>query len=162
MRVWRIPPARRRFPGRRRPRAANRGGTRFGEPLMLRGRRIGLGLPSGQQRKEDFMFRIVCLRWCVAASLAAALVQPRVQAGPDFIEPCDAGSLPGSATATDAPGPSLKSIRGTLAVCMNGPESPGDFEDMFIIIINQPTIFCCKTVAIPDSHDCCNNAYPVL
>lgn len=74
-------------------------------------------------------------------------------AGPDWDEVGDAGSTPGTAQIIGGGGP-VKTIRGNLtgAPLAGGP----DFEDMYQIIIDEPTIFCARTVPLNATLDCCN------
>ncbi len=77
-------------------------------------------------------------------------------AGPDWPESTDAGPLPSSATPVVGVG-ELRSIRGTLTgFPLAGPP---DFEDMFLIKIANPSIFCAKTVLQP--FDCCGRPFNV-
>ena len=77
-------------------------------------------------------------------------------AGPDWEEVCDAGSLPSTAQNT---GGGVKSIKGKLGPCGPMPEGVPDLEDMYKIVINEPTGFCARTVPSTPTQDCCGNTY---
>jgi len=60
------------------------------------------------------------------------------QAGPDWVERGDAGSVLGGAQLTLGEG-SIRTIQGTLSGALLGPGA--DFEDMFIISVTEPATF---------------------
>jgi hypothetical protein len=64
------------------------------------------------------------------------------QAGPDWVERGDAGSVLGGAQLTLGEG-SIRTIQGTLSGALLGPGA--DFEDMFIISIAEPATFSFTT-----------------
>jgi hypothetical protein len=96
------------------------------------------------------------MRICLAETsviVAAMLCGFSVQAGPDWIEHGDAGALPSSAETTSGPvGGSIGRISGGL----DGLGAPlvggfgGDFEDMYLIRIDNPLLFCATTVPCGD------------
>lgn len=92
----------------------------------------------------------------VASCLAVAL---SAQAGPDWDEICDAGSLIATAQPISGGGGSLKSIKGALAPCSPLAGAQPDLEDMYQFIINDPTMFCAKTVAAEATQDCCGGSF---
>jgi hypothetical protein len=99
------------------------------------------------------MLRVAALMWVMSVILAVS----QVSAGPCFIEPggTDAGSLPTTAMPTTGVG-TIQCIRGKWAA---PAETPGDFEDMYIIFINDPLNFCAKTVISSDMTDCCGGPW---
>jgi hypothetical protein len=99
----------------------------------------------------------------VLAGLATlATATALLWAGPDCGESGDAGSLPADAQSCTTPGGGpLKSIKGQLAgLAQNGLP---DTEDMYLILIDNPAIFCARTV-LPNQQaaDCCGGNYPAL
>lgn len=76
------------------------------------------------------------------ATLCGMSLTCTVMAGPEWPELGDAGRLPGGAQIVLGSG-SLESIRGALSLPLTGP---GDFEDMYLIKISDPTTFCAKTI----------------
>jgi len=73
-------------------------------------------------------------------------------AGPECVEPPPgAGSLPGTAFTCPGTGP-LKTITGGIssASVAGGPD--GDFEDMYLIRICNPKLFCIRTTAMFDTQ----------
>ena len=80
----------------------------------------------------------------VISAVAAFVICPFSQAGPEWIEEDDAGSTTGSAQVIETPGGgSLSRIQGSL----NGPAVAGgrpgtvDFEDVYQIIVTDPPMF---------------------
>ncbi len=81
--------------------------------------------------------------WFVAA-VGCLIATPMVWAGPDHVEG-DAGSKRSTAEIVSGAGP-LGSISGTLASTFTARMAP-DFEDMYLIQIDQPSIFLASTFA---------------
>lgn len=79
------------------------------------------------------------------AAVASLSVAGAAFAGPEWPETADAGSFPFDAQIVFGAGP-LFSIKGSLSLAVNGP---GDFEDMFLIKIDDPALFCAKTIFQP-------------
>src|SRR5262245_10289484 len=81
--------------------------------------------------------------------LAAAAITAAVPAGPSWVEPddTDAGAPPPSAMVTVGTGPML-AIRGTLNGSALGVGA-GDFEDMYVISIDDPASFSATTALSP-------------
>lgn len=93
------------------------------------------------------------------AAVAVCLVigASTAKAGPDWDEVGDAGDLPGFAQIIPGGG-LLKSIRGELTgFALTGP---GDFEDMYQIIIDDPTIFFFRTVPLVPPPELCDTGDP--
>lgn len=81
-------------------------------------------------------------------------IAPLATAGPDWDEIPDAGKTPADAQVVSGSGGRVKTIRGDLT---GSPlQGDPDFEDMYRIVIDQPTIFCARTVPpIVALQDCC-------
>ncbi len=75
--------------------------------------------------------------WAGALVLAVAAVTP-ADAGPDFVEGMDAGSLPAGARVVIGMG-ALNSITGGLSQAAFGPGA--DLEDMYLISITDAVLF---------------------
>ena len=82
-----------------------------------------------------------------AALLAVLLNQDAAASvvGPEWIETDDAGKLPGGAQSTIGVGP-LGAIRGSLTSTLLG----GDFEDMYVIMIDSPASFSAVVAPVAD------------
>lgn len=92
----------------------------------------------------------------LTALAAGVFVVSAASAGPVWPELGDAGSTPGSAQTIGGSG-TLKGIRGqTTASPLTGPV---DFEDMYLIYIEDPLGFCAKTIIL--GFDCCKEPYPI-
>jgi hypothetical protein len=93
------------------------------------------------------MHKLTMLSGPVALLAAAAMAT----AGPAWVEggagDSDAGSLPGSAQNTQGSGP-MMFIEGSLDGT-TGATGEGDFEDMYVINILEPTLFCATTAYPP-------------
>ena len=93
----------------------------------------------------------------VLAAVACLCMTAPACAGPDWEETCDAGSVPATAQAVTVVG-QVKSIRGQLAPCPALGVGVPDFEDMYLIRIQQPAIFCARTISGTEDTDCCGGS----
>jgi hypothetical protein len=108
-----------------------------------------------RKARFDMARRHFCTIPVAAALMIFAAMPSAVWAGPDWEEICDAGSVPSSAQVVPIPS-EVKSIRGKLGACSDSLGGP-DFEDMYLILIDQPGIFCAQTVITSTDQFCCDD-----
>jgi hypothetical protein len=80
----------------------------------------------------------------IGGAVVAAVVGSASARGPEWVEQGDAGSVPQNSQTIAASGPVLK-VRGTLQGASELAGVPSDFEDMYRILITQPTQFHFRT-----------------
>ena len=100
-------------------------------------------------------FKLVC-----AATLTSLAIGMPTLAGPDWEETCDAGSFLLDAQPVAGPSGAVRSIKGKLGPCSPLAGGGPDFEDVYLIMIDNPAIFCAKTSVSGTVPSCCNTCPP--
>lgn len=95
----------------------------------------------------------------VAGAIGLSCATCSAWAGPDWEEICDAGSSIGLAQPITGGGGSVRSIYGRLGACPIAGGGP-DFEDVYLIFIDNPGQFCAETVPAGESASCCGVCPP--